>query len=462
MKFRTKLILSYVIVISVSFLLAALLIDRLSVPLNNGDSALFAIRKAILAGLLFALALSVIFGSIVAAHMTGPINNMIHVSRKFSEGDLSRRVLSISNDELGQLAATLNRMSEDIESKIRQIGSQNQRLTAIFNSMIEGVIVTDGSGRIVSINHAIEMAFGITENQVQNVPFLEAIRNNEIWEIISAVLKNGTAVAKEINIVYPVRGIFQANAAAIFEPDGVAGCLVVMHDITGMKALETMRSDFIANVSHELKTPLTSIKGFVETLLDGALDDKEYNRNFLTIIQDHSKRLENLVNDLLSLSSLESKEIKLEKRRFDLGRQIEDISSGFRTQLKNKNITIKNEVPNGYSINADKDRIDQVLTNLIDNAIKFNKENGSIKIYSQEAGDRIKVTVEDSGIGIPEKDLSRVFERFYRVDKARSRSLGGTGLGLAIVKHIVELHGGAVGVDSIENLGSKAWFTLPR
>jgi two-component system phosphate regulon sensor histidine kinase PhoR len=259
-----------------------------------------------------------------------------------------------------------------------------------------------------------------------------------------------------------VHRVFEVNATPIFDNSVVSGCLIVIHDITEIRRLETVRSDFVANVSHELKTPLTSIKGFVETLLEGALDDEGNNRNFLKIIQDHAERLNSLVEDLLSLSHLESKEIALDKSIFNLRQQLEKVILGFKSQLKNKDIDVKNESPIGISINADKDRIEQVLTNLIDNAIKFNKEKGSIRIYTQEEGDKIKVFVEDSGIGIPGKDISRIFERFYRVDKARSRELGGTGLGLSIVKHIVELHSGSVGVKSTEGLGSKFWFILPK
>ena len=222
-----------------------------------------------------------------------------------------------------------------------------------------------------------------------------------------------------------------------------------------------MRSDFIANVSHELKTPLTSIKGFIETLLEGALDDRENNRNFLMIIQEHAERLNNLVNDLLSLSHLESNEIVLEKEGINIKQQVEGVIMGFKSQLKKKSIEVKDELPANLSIKADKNRIEQVFTNLIDNAIKFNKEKGSIKIYSRDLNGKTKIIVEDSGIGIPKKDITRIFERFYRVDKARSRELGGTGLGLSIVKHIVELHNGSAGVESTEGFGSKFWIILP-
>jgi two-component system phosphate regulon sensor histidine kinase PhoR len=328
--------------------------------------------------------------------------------------------------------------------------------------MIEGVMVIDKAGHIVSVNPTIEKIFGVLKSDVGGKIFLEAIRNNDIAEVINAILKAGKPISKEISLIYPVRRIFEVNATPIFDNDAIGGCLVVIHDITEIRRLETVRQDFVANVSHELKTPLTSIKGFVETLLEGALDDKENNRNFLKIIQDHAGRLNKLIDDLLSLSHLESKEIMLEKKSFNLRQQLDEVISAFKSQLRKMNIEIKNELSASISISADKDRIEQVFTNLIDNAIKFNKEKGFIRIYSQEINGKIKVIVEDSGIGIPERDIPRIFERFYRVDKARSRELGGTGLGLSIVKHIVELHNGSVGVESTEGFGSKFWFILPK
>jgi len=435
---------------------------RLALTLEGVQKTLLAIRKTVLLGLLFALGFAFVLGSVLASRATRPINKMIQVSRKFSEGDFSRRIIQSSQDEIGELAVTLNKMAQDIENKIKEIENQSQKLAAIFNSMIEGVIVIDKSGRIISMNPTIEKIFGVSKGDVEGAVFLEAIRNNDIAEVIDAVLKKGNSLSVEITLIYPIRKIFEVSAVPIFDSGAIAGCLVAIHDITEIRKLETVRKDFVANVSHELKTPLTSIKGFVETLLEGALDDKENNRNFLKIIQEHAERLNSLVEDLLSLSHLESKEVALDKKNFNLRQQLEGIISGFKSQLKKKNIEIKNELPSGISVSADRGRIEQVFTNLIDNATKFNKENGAIRVYAEELNGKIKVFVEDSGIGIPEKDIPRIFERFYRVDKARSRELGGTGLGLSIVKHIVELHGGMVGVESIEGFGSKFWFILPR
>jgi two-component system phosphate regulon sensor histidine kinase PhoR len=224
-----------------------------------------------------------------------------------------------------------------------------------------------------------------------------------------------------------------------------------------------MRQDFVANLSHELKTPLTSIKGFVETLLEGGLDDKENALHFLKIIQNHSNRLSGLIDDLLELSYLESRQVSLQIEKINLQALIYETILGFGSQTRKKNVEIINQIPAHTFINADKDKIQRIFVNLIDNALKFNKDNGKIIIACQNLTDgNLKISVEDSGCGIPEKDLTRVFERFYRVDKARSRELGGTGLGLSIVKHIAELHQGMIGVESKEGQGSKFWFTLPQ
>jgi len=434
---------------------------RLAIPVESVNKTLFSIRKTIFMGLLFAVILALALGFIVAARTMSPINRMIQVSRKFAEGDFSRRIVHISKDEIGDLAATLNKMAQDLENKINQIRSQGEKLSAVFNSMAEGVLVMDKYTRIISVNPTIEKIFGRESGLLEGQLFLEAIRNKDISELINNVLKTGEPEEEEINLFVPVRKIFRVNAAPIFEKGKIGGCVAVIHDVTDMRKLETMRKDFVANVSHELKTPLTSIKGFVETLLEGAVDDRANNRKFLNIIREHSERLEKLVDDLLSLSSLESKEIPLEKSEYDLKRQADEIISIFSAQAKKKNISIKNELKEGLKVKADKNKIDQVFTNLIDNAVKFNRENGCINVLSEERAGGKKVIIKDSGTGIPEKDIPRIFERFYRVDKARSRSLGGTGLGLSIVKHIVELHGGSVGVESVEGMGSGFWFILP-
>jgi two-component system phosphate regulon sensor histidine kinase PhoR len=435
---------------------------RLALPLSSVQKTLSTVRKAIFLSLFFALGLAFVLGSLLTQAIIKPINKIIHISRKFSSGDFSHKILLDSKDEIGELADTLNMMADSLEDKIKKVEIKNQQLKAILESMVEGIIVTDKSGHIISLNPTVEKIFNISEQDAEGKLFLEIIRNNDIADIINYVLKNGKFKSCELSLVWPVQRMFEINATPIFEKNSVSGCLLVIHDITQIRRLETMRKDFVANVSHELKTPLTSIKGFVETLLEGALEDKENSRHFLQIIQDHANQLDNLVSDLLDLSHLESQEIKLETQSFDLKGLTDDILAGFKSQLKRKSIKAENILSGGLIVKADKNKIGQVLTNLIDNAIKFNQEKGSVKIYSQDLDDKIKIFVEDSGIGVPEKDIPRIFERFYRVDKARSRELGGTGLGLSIVKHTIELHGGNVGVESAEGFGSKFWFTLTK
>ena len=356
----------------------------------------------------------------------------------------------------------LNQNIERLSVQVAQLRAENSAMQAILGSMIEGVIAVDKGTKIISVNPAIERIFKIKKEEAEGKFLLEAIQNNDIAEVIGNVLQNKKVISKELSLVWPVQRTFRVNVSPLFENGAVSGCVAVIHDITEIRRLERMRSDFVANVSHELKTPLTSIKGFVETLLEGALEDKENNRNFLSIIQDQAERLNNLINDLLELSHIESREVSLKTEDLYLCKLFEVVALGFKSKIKKKNIEIKNELADSMIIKADKEKIEQVVINLIDNAIKFNKDNGSIRIFSEGLGDRIKIIVEDSGAGIPEKDIPRIFERFYRVDKARSRELGGTGLGLSIVKNIIELHEGSVGVESTEGLGSKFFFLLPK
>jgi two-component system phosphate regulon sensor histidine kinase PhoR len=398
----------------------------------------------------------------LAESIVKPINRIIHGARKFSQGDFNYQILLDSKDEIGQLAEVLNKMAQDIEDKIKELEVRNQHLAAILQSMVEGIIVVDNRSRILSLNSPAERIFNITKNEAQNKLFLEVIPNNNIVDLINEVLEKKEFLSRELSLIWPVQKIFRIDVSPIFEKNRTSGCLIVIHDITEIRRLETMRRDFVANVSHELKTPLTSIKGFTETLLEGAWRDEKNVQHFLGIIREHAQRLDNLVNDLLSLAHMEVKDISLDKSEIKIKELVDEILAGFSAQLKKRHIQAHNDLPLKLSVKAHQDKLNQVFTNLVDNAIKFNKEGGSVRIYSRESADLIKIIVEDTGIGIPPKDLSRIFERFYRVDKGRSREMGGTGLGLAIVKHIVELHGGMVGVESNEGLGATFWFSLPK
>jgi len=435
---------------------------RLAMPLDSVRQMLSGVRKTIYLNMFFALIIAFLLGFVFTAGMINPLNKIINVSRKFSTGDFNHRIYYPAKDEIGELAQTLNKMAQGLEEKIREVKLKSQQLEAVFQSMIEGIIIVDKQSRVISVNPSIENIFDMRNEGSRGKPVIEVIRNNELVEIAKNVLNNGKPVSRELTLLWPVEKIFQVNAAPVIEKGVCSACLLVIHDISEIRKLENMRRDFVANVSHELKTPLTSIKGFVETLLEGALDDKENSRSFLKIVQDHANRLDSLISDLLKLSYLESREVVLNKQDIDLSKLAKEVLVGFTSQIKNKDIKIENILPKELIVRADPDKIEQVLTNLIDNAIKFNHDQGKVRLFSQDLGDNIKIIVEDSGAGIPPKDIPRIFERFYRVDKARSRSLGGTGLGLSIVKHIVQLHAGSSGVESTEGIGSSFWFTLPK
>ncbi|PIQ89568.1 MAG: hypothetical protein COV72_02400, partial [Candidatus Omnitrophica bacterium CG11_big_fil_rev_8_21_14_0_20_42_13] len=344
--FLFRLTFSYVFIILISFVSAYLF-------------------HAILPGLFIALGLAFLSSLLLTRDMTLKVHKIVCISDSFSKGDFSHKIFMDSKDELGELASVLNKMAGNLEDKIGEIEIKNQHLVAILESMVEGIIVVDKASRIISVNPTVEKIFNTSKNNLEGRIFLEAIRNNDLSDIISEVLKKGEFTSCELKLVLPVQKIFQINASPVFEKDIVSGCLLVIHDMTDIRKLETMRRDFVANVSHELKTPLTSIKGFIETLIEGAIDDKENNRHFLIIMQNHTERLNKLVDDLLSLSRLESKEMLLRKEIFNFYQQVGKVIANCGAQLKKKNIEIKNELPVNLSVNADKDKIEGVVTNLI-------------------------------------------------------------------------------------------------
>lgn len=361
----------------------------------------------------------------------------------------------IRKDNAGNLLEGQKRENDTLKNKVSQF-------QAILDSMVEGVIALDRQAGVIFINPAIEHIFSIKKANAMGKPLLEAIRNSELFELYSQALSLENPVSREINMLLPVERSFQVSAAAVREKGLPWAVVMILNDITKIRRLDAVRKDFIANVSHELKTPLTSIKGFIETLLAGAIDDKENNRKFLEIILGHSHRLERLISELLELSRLESEKIILDLQDLPLSDMIQEVIDILKLQIAEKKIQCEFNIPGNCIITADKARIGQVLNNLLDNAVKFNRKSGQIIIDSEDAPAQIKVIIQDTGCGIPEKEIPRIFERFYRVDKARSRQLGGTGLGLSIVKHIIELHNGQVGVESVQDKGSRFWFVLPK
>ncbi len=352
---------------------------------------------------------------------------------------------------------------EQLKRRQEQYARQTQiQQEALFNSMAEGLLLLDQSGRIQLANRACLELFEISAD-IRSRTILEALRVHELAELVETLGKQRQIVGTELKLLRPNERFLQVNGAAIFNGAGERyGTILVFHDLTRLKELERTRQEFVANVSHELRTPLSLIKGYVETLLDGAKDNPDVAAKFLQTIDRNAERLKLLIEDLLTISELESGRLQLNLQEVGLSSIIEKVLADFRTRAAEKEIKLLSQVPD-LRVRADADRLEQVMSNLIDNALKYGRQKGTATITASalENGE-VEVCVQDDGPGIPPEALERIFERFYRVDKARSREQGGTGLGLSIVKHIVQSHGGRVWATSQVGFGTAFYFTLPR
>jgi two-component system phosphate regulon sensor histidine kinase PhoR len=352
---------------------------------------------------------------------------------------------------------------ESSRGEIKSLQQEHQRQSAqiqtqqaaLFDSMAEGLLLLDANGKIQLANRAFAELFGVT-TEVRGKTVLEVLRQHEINELLHRVTTEKQVLDYELKLGGLSERWLEVNAALVAN----SGAILVFHELTRLKQLERTREEFVANVSHELRTPLSLIKGYVETLLDGAKDNPEVATKFLETIHRNSERLQFLIEDLLTISELESGRLTMNLQPTPLRPLAEKIFEDFKTQASARNVTLTNELPDLIA-QADADRLHQVLANLIGNAIKYGRKDGHVAIIGNKSGGMIELCVRDDGPGIPAEALDRVFERFYRVDKARSREQGGTGLGLSIVKHIVQGHGGKVWAKSEPGKGAQFFFTLP-
>ncbi|PYK58898.1 MAG: PAS domain-containing sensor histidine kinase [Verrucomicrobia bacterium] len=358
-------------------------------------------------------------------------------------------------EQTGQTAV----LQEQQQLALAQAQAQQQ---ALFNSMVEGVLLLDGNGRVRLVNQALEQLFGLT-GDIRGRTTMEALRLHELQELVSRVRVESQVLGFELELPGLDNRCLQVNATALLDRDGKQqGMILVFHDLTRLKQLENTRQEFVANVSHELRTPLSMIKGYVETLINGAKDDPNVATRFLKTIEKHADRLTYLIDDLLTISRLESGQIVLNLQKVELRSVAEDVMEDLQSRAGYKKVNLENQVPDDVVVRADADRVQQVIFNLVDNAIKYGRPEGRVWINARLAdGQFAEVSVRDNGPGIPPDSIDRVFERFYRADKARSREQGGTGLGLSIVKHIVQSHGGEVRVESELGQGTTFFFTLP-
>lgn len=435
---------------------------RFSVALRDIEILQAKMRRVIGVSVAGIMLLILILTFLVSVFISRPLSEMSAIAKSMAQGDFSKKAVVHTSDEIGELARSLNLMSEEIKDKIGKVDSERAKLDLVLSSMFEGVIVTDDKEKIILMNPSLRKIFLVDINPEGKKP-LEVIRNTAVQDIVDRIVQGRQGLAtEEITVNIPEEKILKVNGVPILRNNKFEGAILVFHDITELRRLEQVRQDFVANVSHELRTPISSIKGYAETLLDGALEDKDNAKEFIGIIYQDSNRLANLINDLLDLSKIESGKMKMSFVPLDPASSIRRAVTVMENQARAKSIALKFDLPPSLpKIMADEARFSQVMINLLDNAIKYSTEGGSATISAVVANNTLQIDISDTGIGISEKDLPRIFERFYRVDKARSRELGGTGLGLSIVKHIVSSHGGQVWVKSEPGLGSTFSFTIP-
>jgi two-component system phosphate regulon sensor histidine kinase PhoR len=402
---------------------------------------------------------------VISRRISRPIEQMKKGAEQFAGGDLSHRLAYPASEEMAGLADAMNQMAAQLDNRIETIRRQRNQLETVLASMLEGVIAVDSEERIVSINRAAAQLFENEPANCQDKSIQEVIRSPALQQFIRRALNNPHSAEEDIIVYQNEERIIDVKSSPLLDAvQQQMGTLVVFNDVTQLRRLENMRRDFVANVSHEIKTPLTAIKGFVETLQQGKVEKVDEKERFLGIIQKHVDRLNAIIEDLLTLSKIEqedeSKEINREK--VNLADVFQAAIEICRPKAEEKHIHIDLDCEKDTTANFDPTLIEQAMVNLLDNALKYSEPQSTILLKSHQQNSEVIISVQDHGIGIAQKHLPRLFERFYRVDKARSRNMGGTGLGLAIVKHIAQAHGGYVTVESKLGEGSRFRIHLPQ
>lgn len=431
--------------------------------ISIGISALILVSGSIRASVILNFAGSLAIIIFVGIALENRIRKIFLAITDYAKGNLKSRISLEENDDWKELGKTLNRIMESCERKTGEAESEKNKLAVILHYLTEGVLAVDAENRILMANPSAEMILGHSEDQMQGKLLMEIFRNPEAGELLENVIAENGKIHCNLNFSSgPDKKILKTTAVGIGHEKDMMRGLLFFQDATEMMRLEALRRDFVANVSHELKTPLTSLRGFIETLREGALKDTEKAVYFLKIMEEDAGRLSRLIDDLLDLSRIESREVILNREPLDLNDEIAWLVDLFESRLKQRSIQVHSNVSSSLpKVKADSDRLRQILVNLMDNAVKFSHDYGTIIFDAKVEANHIMISITDSGIGIPEAKIGRIFERFFRVDSARSRDLGGTGLGLSIVKHLVEAHGGTIVCMSKPGKGSTFQFSLP-
>jgi two-component system, OmpR family, phosphate regulon sensor histidine kinase PhoR len=443
---------------------------RFAAPLEPIEATLGEIRRRLILATLLVFALGGLIALMFARNFSERVDRLKELSERVAAGDFRTLPTDHSGDALAKLRGSLNATAQQLERTIGALQQERNRSAAILASMAEGVAVIDAQERLVFCNQAFRRIFRLGMAPADGRPMIELVREPELLTTVRRALSGAAPEAGELERGTVLRQSFRVTASPL-QAGETGGAALVLHDITDLRRLERVRRDFVANVSHEFKTPLTAIQGFAETLLGGALEDQTNNRRFVEIIRTHAARLARLTDDLLELARIESGRIEIDRREVSIAEVAEVCAETTRPRIEHSDLQLELRIPEDLPhVSADPRRLREILQNLLDNATQYTPRGGRIWVEARvttvaEAGkgafSGVVVTVGDTGIGIPQSDQQRIFERFYRVDAARSREAGGTGLGLAITKHLVELHGGRIWVESEVGRGSQFHFSVP-
>ncbi|MEE9202969.1 MAG: ATP-binding protein [Dehalococcoidia bacterium] len=432
---------------------------RVSLPLSEVNAGVRYITTVVALATGLITLLSLVAAAFIARATTGAVKQVTAAAHAVASGELGHRITVGSRDEMGQLAQAFNEMSASLRDMLDTIYQERNQLAAVLAAMADGMVMTDAEGRVLLSNRAAEELFGFDEEKASGLPLIEVVRDHEINGAMQQCLETGQPQSLQVE-TRPDRRFLRVMATPLFD-GGVSGALLVMQDLTELRQLQSMRQEFIGNISHELRTPLASIKVLAETLQDAVRDDPAVVKGFLSRIEGEVESMAQLVEELVELSRIETGRAKLELEEVDLSLLAQEVEAAMEPQARRKGVGLGVEpAPDLPPARADAGKVRRVLTNLVHNAIKFTPAGGTVTVSAGVEEGMVVVRVTDTGIGIPSAELSRVFERFYKVDKSRSGE--GTGLGLAIAKHVVQAHGGTIWAESQEGKGSTFAFTLSQ
>ena len=437
---------------------------RLARPLVEVRKVTEAFNRILFNSFLLIVITSLFIAFLFSYKLSSPIREMEQYTDRLRRGEGPGTLIIESSDEMGQLAKNINYLVEELRSQIKSLNEEKGKVEAALASAIEGVIILNSQDRVESMNRSMKGMIGDQYGDILNKTPIEAFRNIDFQKALDRFKASGKPVSEEIILGTGTPIILDVNITSI--PGVTAGeekTMLVFHDVTRLKKLEQVRVDFVANVTHEIKTPLTAILGYIETLEAGAIDDKETARKFLQTISRHAQRLNRLLEDLLTLSNIELGEMKFQFEGVALGGVMDGVLSIMELKVREKKLSVEKNIPEALPLlRADRDRMTQIFLNVLDNAVKFTPEGGTVRIEASETDrDAVVVKITDTGIGVPRDEIERLGERFYRVDKTRSRDLGGTGLGLSIVKHLMMVHRGRMEIESQLGRGTTVSLYFP-